>query len=151
MSYNRWPKRDPIKNYFPVPNEIFSIGLNYREISLYCYLLRLENRETYQCWPSYKTIGKALGMSENTVSKYVHSLEDKALIRTEPTTVIWTTDGRPMNGNLRYTILPIQCAVDLYHERQMEELARASAQQMARAQAERLGVTFTPSDNERSA
>ena len=92
MSYNRWPKRDPIKNYFSVPNEIFNIGLNYREISVYCYLLRLENRETYQCYPSYNTIGKALGMSENTVSKYVHSLEDKALIRTEPTTVVRTTD-----------------------------------------------------------
>lgn len=87
MNYNRWPKRDPIKNYFPVSNEIFSIGLNYREISLYCYLLRLENRDTYQCWPSYNTIGKALGMSENTVGKYVHSLEDKALIRTEQTMV----------------------------------------------------------------
>ncbi len=151
MNYNRWPKRDPIKNYFPVPNEIFNIGLDYREISLYCYLLRLENRETYQCWPSYKNIGKALGMSENTVSKYVHSLEDKALIRTETTTVVRTMDGRSMNGNLRYTIPPIQCAVDLYHERQIEELERASAQQRARAQAERLGITFTPSDNERSA
>ena len=32
-----------------VPNEIFSIGLDYREISLYAYLLRCENRETYQC------------------------------------------------------------------------------------------------------
>lgn len=150
MSYNRWPKLDPIKNYFPVPNEIFNIGLDYREISLYCYLLRLENRETYQCWPSYKNIGKALGMSENTVSKYVHSLEDKALICTEPTTVR-TKDGRPMNGSLRYTIPPIQCAVDLYHECQMEELARASAQQRAQARAEKLGVAFTPSDNARSA
>ena len=151
MSYNRWPKRDPIKNYFPVPNEIFSIGLNYREISLYCYLLRLENRETYQCWPSYKTIGKALGMSENTVSKYVHSLEDKALIRTEPTTVVRTTVGHPMNGNLRYTLPPIQHAVDLYHERQMEELARVSAQQRAQTRAAKLGVGFTSPDNERSA
>ncbi len=151
MNYNRWPKRNPIKNFFPVPNEIFNIGLNYREISVYCYLLRLENRETYQCYPSYRTIGKALGMSENTVSKYVHSLEDKALIRTETTTVVRTMDGRSMNGNLRYTILPIQCAVDLYHERQMEELVRASAQQRAQTQAEKLGVAFTPPDNERSA
>lgn len=34
MSYNKWPKRSAEKNYFMVPNEIFSIGLDYREISL---------------------------------------------------------------------------------------------------------------------
>ena len=71
MSYNKWPKRSAEKNYFMVPNEIFSIGLDYREISLYTYLLRCENRKTYQCYPSYKTIGHAIGMSENTVAKYV--------------------------------------------------------------------------------
>lgn len=29
MSYNKWPKRSAEKNYFMVPNEIFSIGLDY--------------------------------------------------------------------------------------------------------------------------
>ena len=37
MSYKKWPKRSAEKNYFMVPNEIFSIGLDYREISLYTY------------------------------------------------------------------------------------------------------------------
>ena len=74
MKFQQWPKRDPNKNYFKVPNEVFHIGLSYPEISIYCYLLSIEDRETYQCYPSYKTIGKALGMSENTVSKYVRSL-----------------------------------------------------------------------------
>lgn len=149
MSYYRWPKRDPIKNYFPVPNEVFSIGLNYREISVYCYLLRIEDRKTYQCYPSYKTIGKALGMSENTVSKYVRSLEDKGLIRTEPT-MVWTKGGHPMNGNLLYTILPIRCAIDRSYERRLEELMQASAKQKAQARAEKLGVAFTPLDERRS-
>ena len=54
MSFNKWPKRSAEKNYFMVPNEIFSIGLDFREISIYSYLLRCENRETYQCYPSYK-------------------------------------------------------------------------------------------------
>ena len=27
MKYNRYPKRDAIKNYFPLPNEIFTLGL----------------------------------------------------------------------------------------------------------------------------
>ena len=65
MKFQQWPKRDPDKNYFKVPNEVFHIGLSYPEISIYCYLLSIEDRETYQCYPSYKTIGKALGMSEN--------------------------------------------------------------------------------------
>ena len=77
-----------------VPNEIFSIGLDFREISLYSYLLRCENRKTYQCYPSYKTIGHAIGMSENTVAKYVRQLEEKGLIYTEPT-MVRSKDGRP--------------------------------------------------------
>ena len=27
MKYNPYPKRDAIKNYFPLPNEIFMLGL----------------------------------------------------------------------------------------------------------------------------
>ena len=98
MSFNKWPKRSAEKNYFMVPNEIFSIGLDFREISLYSYLLRCENRKTYQCYPSYKTIGHAIGMSENTVAKYVRQLEEKGLIYTEPT-MVRSKDGRPLNGN----------------------------------------------------
>ena len=99
MSFNKWPKRSAEKNFFMVPNERFGIGLDYREISLYTYLLRCENRKTYQCYPSYKTIGKAIGMSENTVAKYVRQLEEKGLIYTEPT-IMQSKDGKPLNGNL---------------------------------------------------
>ena len=108
MSFNKWPKRSAEKNYFMLPNEIFSIGLDFREISLYSYLLRCENRKTYQCYPSYKTIGHAIGMSENTVAKYVRQLEEKGLIYTEPT-MVRSKDGRPLNGNLLYTVRPIPC------------------------------------------
>ena len=134
MKFQQWPKRDPNKNYFKVPNEVFHIGLSYPEISIYCYLLSIEDRETYQCYPSYKTIGKALGMSENTVSKYVRSLEEKGLIRTEPT-MVRSKDGRPLNGNLLYTIRPIQAAIELFYERQFQQLEEDVARQRA---AERL-------------
>ena len=60
MKQNYWPKRDPVKNYFLLPNEIFSLGLCPGEITVYGYLVRCEDRRTYQCWPSYKTIGKAV-------------------------------------------------------------------------------------------
>ena len=134
MKFQQWPKRDPDKNYFKVPNEVFHIGLSYPEISIYCYLLSIEDRETYQCYPSYKTIGKALGMSENTVSKYVRSLEEKGLIRTEPT-MVRSKDGRPLNRNLLYTIRPIQAAIELFYERQFQQLEEDTARRRA---AERL-------------
>ena len=44
MKFQQWPKRDPDKNYFKVPNEVFHIGLSYPEISIYCYLLSIEDR-----------------------------------------------------------------------------------------------------------
>lgn len=48
-------------------------------------------------------------LRENTVSKYVRSLEEKGLNLTEPT-MVRSKDGRPLNGELRYTICPIQAA-----------------------------------------
>ena len=105
-------------NFFPLPNEIFQMDLCAGEIALYNYLMRMEDRKTYSCYPSFKTIGKALHMSRNTVMKYVRSLEDKCLITTERTSVI-TQKVIKRNGNLRYQILPIQCAVDEYHRKQL--------------------------------
>lgn len=130
MKYNRYPKRDAIKNYFPLPNEIFLLGLNAGEISVYSYLLYLENRKTFQCWPSYKTIGKAVDMSQNTVRKYVLSLEDKALILTEPTSV-FTKSGKKRNGSMLYTIRPIQEALDLFYARQMARVDEETAKRRA--------------------
>lgn len=71
MSVNAWSKPDPLGNFFSLPNQIYSLGLEAVEIAVYDYLRSLKNRESYQCWPSYKTIGKAVGMSKNTVKKYV--------------------------------------------------------------------------------
>ena len=67
MKYTPWPKRDPVKNYFQLPNEIFLLGLSPGALAVYSYLLCCEDRNTYQCWPSYKTIGRAVKMSANTV------------------------------------------------------------------------------------
>ncbi len=152
MMYRHWPKREPIKNSFPLPNELFALSLNSSEISIYAYLLRCENRETHQCYPSYKTIGKAVGLCENTVRKYVCSLEEHHLIRTGQT-VITTKDDRGMNGCLRYTICPIQEALYYYHERQLmraeekasrrrmeKRLARLNKQQSANLEKEEVSA-----------
>lgn len=109
------------KNYFPLPNVIFSLGLSPGEIAVYSYLLHCENRKTYQCYPSYKTIGQAVGMSTNTVQKYIFKLADKGFITIEPTSVIIKT-GQKRNGSYRYTIRPIQEVVESYHQRQLRKL-----------------------------
>ena len=46
-------KKDTIKNFFPIPNAVFDLGLHHMEISIYAYLLRIEDRRTYQCIASY--------------------------------------------------------------------------------------------------
>ena len=116
MRYHQYPKRDPIKNYFPLPNELFVLGLSAGEIAVYAFLMRCENRENYTCVLSYKDIGAAVGMSKNTVSKYVSMLEERLLIETEHTSV-FTHEGLKGNGKLRYKILPIQGAIDEWNRR----------------------------------
>ena len=129
--FQRWPKRDPNKHYYLVPNEVFNLGLSSHEIDVYNYLLRCEDRKTYQCHPSYRTIGRAVQLSENTVRKYVAGLEEKGLIRTEPSTII-TKDGRVRNGSLIYTIRPIQEALEQNYQRQFlraeRDIERAKAE-----------------------
>jgi predicted transcriptional regulator len=118
-----------IKNFFPVPNCIFNLGLSSGEIAVYLYLMCCENRITNKCYPSYNTIGKNLGMCKLTVKKYVDMLCGKELISVEPTKIT-LKDGRRMNGNLEYTILPIQNAVDSYYDRQMRALERVQNEQL---------------------
>ena len=132
-----WQKPDPVKNYYPVPKAICQLGLSPGEIAVYSFLLFCEDRKTYQCYPSYRTIGDAVGMSRNTVCKYVRSLEEKGLIRTERTTVT-LKDGRKRNGSLLYTILPLEQVVVQHNQHQLylAEMAaeRHRAQQKLAAQ-----------------
>ena len=95
--YYPYPKRDPIKNYFPLPNEIFLLGLTPGELAVYSYLMRCEDRKTHQCHPSYRTIGRAVHLSQNTVAKHVNGLREKRLIITENTEIV-TRRGEKRNG-----------------------------------------------------
>ena len=123
-------KRDPCKNFYMVPNEIMRLGLSVGEIAVYNYLIYCEDHKTYQCYPSYRKMGEALGLTRKTVMKYVRSLEDRCLISTEPTKVTLKS-GKKQNGNLLYTIRPIQEAVEYHYEQQMirlnEEMQRRNA------------------------
>ena len=117
-SINLFAKQDKARNYFPLPNVIFSLGLSTGEIAVYSYLMYCEDRKSYKCWPSYKTIGKAVGLSKNTVMKYVRELEYKEFITTK-TTTYESESGQIRNGSLEYKILPIQQAIDYYNESQL--------------------------------
>ena len=143
-------KKDSVSNYFPVPNAVFDLELHHIEIDIYAYLMRIENRRTYQCLASYPTLAKKLGLSVNTVAKYVAALEEHGLIRTERTEIV-TKEGLKRNGCLRYTILPIQNAVDLFHERQLAELQRASCIEKAKKTAAKKGIDYKPPAGEQSA
>ena len=128
MYYGNKPKVSD--KFFPVPNVIFNLGLDGGEILVYLYLMYCEDRKTFQCYPGYKTIGSAVGMSVNTVRKYVQSLEKKRLITTE-WTMVRTKSGKAHNGTLKYTIRPIQEAIDYYEEIQMKRLYAEAARRRA--------------------
>ena len=142
-----YPNRDPIKNFFPLPNELFHLKLCAGEIAVYAYLMYREDRRNYTCVVSYREIGAAVGMSKNTVSKYVAKLEERGLIETEHTHVI-TQDGKKGNGRLRYRILPIQGVIDRYYEEQLAQLKLDTARyntQKAQARRDALAGNLPPS------
>ena len=116
------------EKFFSLPDGVFHLNLGCAAIAIYAFLLYRENRKTYQCTLSYKTIGQAIGASNNTVRKYVLELEAAGLIATNRTVVL-DANGKERNGSLRYTILPVQNAVELYHQRQLAALDAAAEQQ----------------------
>ena len=127
---NYYKKPDINKRFYQVPNEIMRLGLSVGEIAVYNYLMYCEDRKTYKCYPSYRKMGEALNLTRKTVMKYVRSLEEKCLITTEHTTVTLKS-GKKQNGNLLYTIRPIEEAMKYCYEQQMirlnEEIRRQAA------------------------
>ena len=126
MKRSLWPTRDSVKDYFPLPKEIFSLGLGAAEIAIYAYLLFCEDRQTFQCWPSYRKIGDAVGLSPNTIRKHIRSLEEHDLLVTEPT-MVTTKNGKTRNGNLLVTIRPSQIARQQDYDLQMQKLTEDAA------------------------
>lgn len=118
-------------NFFPLPKAVFGFDLCAEEIALYAYLMHIEDRKTFTCIAKYSTIGAALKMSNNTVAKYLKSLERKGFISMYQTTVQSKT-GRVQNGCMKITVEPLQPLIDRQREREEADfyasLARAQAQ-----------------------
>lgn len=62
-----------------------------------------------------------MGLSWNTIQKYVSALKEKGLIETEKT-FVFRKEGSKWNGNLKFSILPIQSALDFYNEQQAQNV-----------------------------
>ena len=129
-----------VKNCFPVPNILLDMDLPASVVAVYLYLLRSANRKTDQCHPSEATIAKRLHLSRNTVAKYVRLLEERGLIITEHTKII-TKNGIKKNGNLLYTMIPLQKVMEQHYEQQFNALERTTERRKVQAKlAEQLGA-----------
>lgn len=109
------------KNFFTLPNEIFLLKLPPLAFMVYAYLLLIEDRKTHTCHPSYNTIAAETGLSKNTALKSISTLLESGLITVEPSSY-FDKSGMKWTGNNLYTILPINSAMDTFHQRQFQKL-----------------------------
>ncbi len=123
-----WITGEVFEAVFPLPSAVFQLGLKGGELLVYLYLQYQKGARSGQCWPSYATIGKAVGMGRKTVQKHIHSLVDAGLIQAEDTT-IRRRNGRSYNGSLLYTVKPIE---QILKEREKEFLAELKLEEAQR-------------------
>lgn len=124
------------QNFFTLPNEIFLLKLPPSAFMVYAYLLLIEDRRTHTCHPSYNTIAAATCMSRNTVIKSICVLLDQGLIAAEHSHYL-DQHGLKWNGNNLYTILPMQRAVEAFHQQQLSYLELEARRRKLRRQQER--------------
>lgn len=122
-----WITGEVFNAVFPLPNEVFQLGLKAGDLLVYIYLQYQKGVRSGQCWPSYATIGAAVGMSRKTVQKHVCALVNKGLIQTEDTT-IRRKNGLVYNGSLLYTLKPIKQVLREREKEMLAELKLAEAQ-----------------------
>lgn len=78
-----WLTGEVLDAVFPLPSEVFHLGLKASDLLVYIYLHYQKDVRSRPCWPSYATIGVAVGMDRKTVQKRVRSLIDEGLIQAE--------------------------------------------------------------------
>mgnify|MGYP002510964386 FL=1 len=122
--------------FFTLPNGIFLLNLPPSAFMVYAYLLLIEDRKTHTCHPSYNTIAAATGMARNTVIKSIGTLLEKHLVMMEHSQYLdWR--GMKWNGNNLYTMLPMQRAVEAFHQQQLSHLELEAQRRKLRRQQER--------------
>ena len=99
-NYYPYPKRDAVKNYFPLPNEIFTLGLSAGEIAVYAYLL-------YRCVfsllvPANKPLGTVFSFSDIFIFSIIEFIP-----RNIPIVIIIFGFVSPVIGITRSKFIPI--------------------------------------------
>ena len=130
----------PKEKFIQWVEELLDFDLPGGSIAVYIFLLRHADRRTGQCHPSTATMAKNLHYCRNTVASYVRLLEERGLIVTEHTKII-TKNGIKKNGNLLYTIIPLQKVMEQHYEQQFNALERTTERRKTQAKlAEQLGA-----------
>ena len=81
-------------NFFMVDNTVFYVGLKPRDIAVYCFLCRMENREKGYAFPTRRHIARACGISKlRRLIWHSRSLFAVALLR-KLTATVRSTDTR---------------------------------------------------------
>ncbi len=85
-----------------VPESV-AVKLNTKENMMYSVLRKFINYETKQCFPSISTLADLIGWCENTVRKWLRSIERKGIITIEERKII--KNGKVWNTSNLYTFL----------------------------------------------
>ena len=121
-----WLTGEMFNAVFPLPNDVFQLSLKSGELLVYIYLQYQKGVYSDQCWPSYATIGAAVGMSRKTVQKHIGALIGKGLVRADYTSVF--VHGQKVNGNLLYTLKSIEQVLWEREKAQLDKLKQVEAQ-----------------------
>ena len=71
--------RRPEKNFYILPNKIFTIDLDPYAFKIYSYLMSCAGGKGY-CWPSLHTISRVTGIAVSTVKNRIDYLAKRKLI-----------------------------------------------------------------------
>ncbi len=81
MRLNTWQKRCSVENSFPLPYEVFELGLARGALLVYVYLVYHKSLRHSTNDLSCASIGKAVGLCEKTVRLHLRTLEGQGLSR----------------------------------------------------------------------
>jgi hypothetical protein len=95
----KWKK--PTKNFYMMPNNVFSLGLDPFEFMILSYMVRRMNGDSER-WPSFKTMSKDLGISVSTLEDRVAKMCKRKLISVQKNT------GSGKHRNNVYTLWSLE-------------------------------------------
>ena len=72
---------DPNQNSFPLPHEVFELGLEQGALLVYIYLVHHRSLKHSPARLSCDAIGKAVGLCEKTVRRHLRTLINQRLIQ----------------------------------------------------------------------